>query len=214
MLPRNLSPAANVLRTSASVASASAFVGIDGAALSSLAASVRSKSASSTVQWDESDWHFVSAANPEHTALYVLALDALNFCFWPSERGELQYHHVATALTAVARASEATPEFAFHPRALAALTPDSLAALLRPHLPVPLPALGERCRLLNELGVGLAAFYNSEALELIGAAGGSADKLTFLIASTFSGFRDTCVDPVTGQQLFFYKRAQICVGDL
>ena len=213
MLPPELSPSANVLRTCRGVVSRSVHVTIDSSVLSSFAASL-SKS-SSAIQWDESSWHFTSSTSSENTALYVLTLDALNFCFWPSSKSQLQYEHLATALTKLAEESESTPDsFIFCPEKLASLTPQSLASLVDPLLPVPLPDVAERTRLLNELGIGLITFFGGSALSLIAKADRSADKLAFLIAQTFSGFRDSCVDPSTGRQVFFYKRAQIAVADL
>jgi hypothetical protein len=188
-------------------------VSISDQALSLLAASIHEQTTKSTILWDESSWHYTSASNPEHTALYVLTLDALNFCFWPSDSSKLQYDHIATALKTLAERSETTSSFAFSPENLAALTPSSLSSLLDPLLPVPMPAITERARLLNELGHGLLHSYQGEALNLIAAANNSADALTYLIAQTFSGFRDTCVNS-EGLQCYFYKRAQICVADL
>jgi len=63
------------------------------------------------------------------------------------------------------------------------------------------------------MGDALLLSYGGQALNLIAAASKSADKLTYLIAQSFSGFRDTCVNSA-GNQSYFYKRAQICVADL
>lgn len=52
----------------------------------------------SKVQWDACDWHYCADAvtGGPLTALYVLVLDALNFCFWPTPR--LEYEHLAVGL--------------------------------------------------------------------------------------------------------------------
>ena len=102
-------------------------VGIVRAALSDLADSIsfsmlRSPSGQ-FAEWDEGGWHYTAEGyrmNPrtsgctvdemraERVALYVLALDAVNFCFWPtaSTGGEgenlLEYEHMAIALKGVA----------------------------------------------------------------------------------------------------------------
>lgn len=42
------------------------------------------------VIWDEEGWHYKddAAASGPRTAQYIMVLDALNFCFWPTQ-GEL-----------------------------------------------------------------------------------------------------------------------------
>ena len=150
MLPPSLSPAANVRRTSLLTVASASSVTIYDSALSTLAADIHQQTTASTILWDESDWHFTSPTSPEHTALYVLTLDALNFCFWPSKDGILQYHHIATALKTLAETSS-PDNFAFSAQNLAALTPETLEELLFPLLPVPMPNVKERARLLNEV---------------------------------------------------------------
>jgi hypothetical protein len=34
-------------------------------------------------EWDEEGVHFRDPGDPELTARYLLAVDAINFCFWP-----------------------------------------------------------------------------------------------------------------------------------
>ena len=74
-------------------------------------------SSSEFSDWDEYGWHYigsdeggdgngdVNAVIPrsERVALYVLTLDALNFCFWPtSDRSvKIPYEHLAVALKKV-----------------------------------------------------------------------------------------------------------------
>ena len=75
-----------------------------------------------------------------------------------------------------------------------------------------LPNLSERIRLCNEIGVGLTQKYHGKVMKMIQTARRSADHLVYLITETFPGFRDSAVDD-NGRPLFFYKRAQILVGD-
>ena len=67
--------------------------------------------ADDVVVWDEEGWHyqppvhlFSSEQNirKERIALYILALDAINFCFWPSNDYEYEYVDLATTLTSIA----------------------------------------------------------------------------------------------------------------
>lgn len=75
--------------------------------------------------------------------------------------------------------------------------------------------------MLREVGHCITTKYNSSFLEFFDSAHGNAPALVDLIIKEFPGFRDESVnnvtagDPMTGgQQVFFYKRAQILVGDL
>ena len=211
-LPPSVSPSANVRRTSNIIMSTATYVSIDSNALNTLVKKLESKR--SPTSWDEHGWHYKGA--PEQTALYVLVLDALNFCFWPSENEALQYDHLAVALKKMCEGSEGgddKSDFRFSPARLAAMTVGELRAELDPLLPCAMPAIEERCRLLNELGDGLLLFWEGSALKMIEAANSSADALVHIISRSFPGFRDTCVS-AAGLQCYFYKRAQIAVADL
>ena len=65
---------------------------------------------------------------------------------------------------------------------------------------------------MREIGEGLERAFTVPVVELIRAAEGSAAQLVDLVVRYFPGFRDTSV--YRGRQVFFYKRAQIFVGDL
>ena len=191
-------------------------VSIDATRLSSLALEIASSSTSSPILWDESSWHYTSDGSAEgdaRTAMYVFALDALNFCFWPSEGGVLQYHHIATALKEVALMPDEEGGFALSPARLAAMTPKELELLIGPHLPCALPALSTRCRHLNEVGFALVSIYSSDPLLFLRGCGSSADVLVLNILSSFPSFRDSSVSSC-GTVRPFYKRAQILAADL
>ncbi|KAL4425843.1 hypothetical protein ABPG75_009859 [Micractinium tetrahymenae] len=149
--------------------------------------------------------HFWDPERPELVAQYLLAVDALNFCFWPSEV-ELEYEHLAGGLK---RAVLADPS-ALDAARLAAIDGPGVRVLLGWAAPLPLEA--ERARLLREVGSALLELYGGLAANLVRAAGQSAVQLVRLVTAAFPGFRDHCV--YRGRQLFFYKRAQIFVGDI
>uniref|UniRef100_A0A7S1C0Q1 Queuosine 5'-phosphate N-glycosylase/hydrolase n=1 Tax=Corethron hystrix TaxID=216773 RepID=A0A7S1C0Q1_9STRA len=220
------------------------------------------KKAVDMVEWDECGWHYTGEEiedleeRMERVALYVLALDCINFCFWPdleeeeidtAEKGlvdrdehssdssnekkeeELQYHHMASALASIMARVDANGCPVVTAKSLANIDATTLRSWLSPLLPsvavwserrgctvlVPrLPGLAERARLLSELGNCLLASNGGSALHLLREAKGTADGLVRILTDTFPGFRDTCVDPRTGRQMFLYKRAQIAVADL
>lgn len=156
--------------------------------------------------WDESGWHYDSdaAAGGPITAQYVLVLDALNFCFWPSET-VMEYDTLALALK---HALVADPH-AFDADRLMTMTAAALAALFAPH---DLPNAEERARKLREVGSVLSRSFDGLAYNMIRAASQSAEELVSLVVSSFAGFRDEVV--YESRQIFLYKRAQIFVADV
>lgn len=79
---------------------------------------------------------------------------------------------------------------------------------------VSIPLLESRCRALNELGFTLIGHFDFSAVKLVQSAEYSATALVALLIAHLPAFRDHAIDPVTGSQCFFYKRAQICVADV
>eukprot|EP00284_Hemiselmis_tepida_P002859 CAMPEP_0174946156 /NCGR_PEP_ID=MMETSP1355-20121228/83386_1 /TAXON_ID=464990 /ORGANISM="Hemiselmis tepida, Strain CCMP443" /LENGTH=338 /DNA_ID=CAMNT_0016193565 /DNA_START=202 /DNA_END=1218 /DNA_ORIENTATION=- len=153
-------------------------------------------------EWD-TETHFFDGGDA--TVQYLLVLDALNFCFWPSE-GSWEYDRLAAGLK---RALVADPDCLSASR-LAAVDDASLCSLLGGGDPLPLST--ERVRLVKEVGEVLMDKYDGKAAELVRRAEGSAEKLVGLVTEGFAGFRDHAV--YKGSQVFFYKRAQIFVADV
>ena len=238
-------------------------VGIYSTSLTKLAVKIASQiaaddestpSSSEAIEWDADGWHYTGANFASSTSraenedqlevlLYILALDAINFCFWPTEddtgksactKNMLEYEHLASALRMMAErddvrtedGAESADTYAFSPRNLATMSVESFLSDIQQYLPGPssdggfylIPNASERVRLLNELGHGLITHHDGSATSMlqkcIGPSGKpSAVKLVDAITSTFRGFRDETVD-AKGRQICFYKRAQIAVGDI
>mmetsp|Transcript_49884 Transcript_49884/g.156129 ORF Transcript_49884/g.156129 Transcript_49884/m.156129 type:complete len:208 (+) Transcript_49884:448-1071(+) len=74
-----------------------------------------------------------------------------------------------------------------------------------------MPLMKERTRLLREVGEGLQQ-YDGEAANLVKSAGKSATVLISKVLDLFPGFRDQT--KYKEEEVFFYKRAQIFVGDV
>ena len=157
--------------------------------------------------WDAEGWHYTADASVGGplTAQYMLVLDALNFCFWPSEHG-FEYVHLACALRDALLRDPAV----FDAARLAVVTPAEVASWFPAAFPVPDPET--RAAALNEVGAQLGLHYGGSALRLIHAAAGSAVALVGLVAATFPRFRDEAYH--AGHRVGFYKRAQIFVADV
>ncbi|GAX19808.1 hypothetical protein FisN_11Lh332 [Fistulifera solaris] len=170
------------------------------------------------VTWDQEEWHYSPpqhwSVRNERIALYILALDAVNFCFWPSP-DKYEYCDLAINLTNAAKADHAqqeqTPDtlssdYALSATQLANMTPQRVKQILGAKGKT-IPLLEERCRLWNEVGSVLLQHFQGSAWNLIEKANGSAVQAVNLLVQYFPGFRDyhaSCA---------FLKRAQICVGD-
>ena len=181
----------------------------------------------SKIQWDEEAWHYQpplawnASIRRERIALYILALDAINFCFWPLPGFE--YDNLACSLSEMASQDHAEQEkladdkvsdsFCLSAKSLSQMTPEKMKELFETYDKQSLspPDIETRCRLWNQVGSVLLERFAGSAWSLIESAGGSATKLVQLLIDHFEGFRDFRV--VGDDDLYFLKRAQICVGD-
>lgn len=134
-----------VLPSTADVVEQCSHVAIDDAAIDTLCAThLQSLLLAHPPQFDAS-LHYVAPDDPDRTVQYLLLVDTLNFCFWPTPG--LEYEHLSRGLKAVA---EADPD---------ALTTTRLKALTEQQLtkwfahPGPIPQLPERLRLVHEVCV-------------------------------------------------------------
>jgi hypothetical protein len=153
------------------------------------------------VAWDTI--HHFNDGTPR-TAQYLLVLDSLNFCFWPQPAWD--YNRLALALK---QTMLSEPE-RFTAERLSRVTPTDVRIMLGDSDDIPL--LEQRALLLREIGTVLAARWDGEAANLVQAAQGSGAALVGLITAEFPGFRDHAI--YKGFPVYFYKRAQIAVGDL
>lgn len=221
LLPPALCPCANVRRSCQLILSETDHVKIRTIQLDELAKGIVAQGAAST-EWDADGWHYTASnykgdEQKERIFLYVLALDAINFCFWPhpttNENNSLEYDHLAIALTKVAL-DDCNGVYFFSPQHLATMTPATMEAALKPHLHGHhLPNLPERCRLWRELGHVLQASpFDGSALRMVALSQNDGPRLVNLLIQYLPGFRDEAI--WRGRWVAFYKRAQIAVGDL
>ncbi|MGH2542499.1 MAG: queuosine 5'-phosphate N-glycosylase/hydrolase, partial [Ardenticatenaceae bacterium] len=193
-------PLQSVRDSAAYVAQRAHFVSIREEVIATLAERI-GRGEMPRITWD--DEHHFRDGSPA-TAQYLLVLDALNFCFWPEPSWD--YNRLALALK---QAVLAEPE-RFQAANLARVTEADVRAMLGGSDDIPL--LEQRAALLREVGIVLAQRWEGEAAKLIRAAGQSADTLVALVTAEFPGFRDHAI--YHGWPIYFYKRAQIFVGDL
>lgn len=162
--------------------------------------------------WDAS-LHWASS-DAERTANYILALDALNFCFWGDPKWRIEfrgrtldgYWALAGSMT---RAVEEGLDLG-DPAVMARVTRDDLAHVFRGTGEIPL--LEARVRHLNEAGRVLLDKYQGRFSNLIAECDHRAVRVVRSLAGSFPSFDD--VATYKGHRIRLYKRAQILVVDL
>ena len=199
----------------------------------------RKKERKSWIEWDEENWHYRAShfkgsesQKRERIALYIMALDAINFCFWPSRLGEsnineLEYDTLAVALRHAAEIDEndkvqssgvetivrSSEKYAFSPINLANMTPEKISSLLEPYLNgYYLDNIEERSQLWKEVGLVLIEHFGGSMTELLQKSNKDASHLVEIIFKYFPGFRDEV--QLDNKRITFLKRAQIFVGDI
>lgn len=153
----------------------------------------------------------------EKTIAYFLALDSINFCFWPlpgetrwhieTEEGDLSgYYGLALRLR------QAIEEG--HPLADPFYLRDISEAGLKKILGGrgQLQLLSQRAAILRETGHVLIEHFHGKASELIAASKRSARRLVELLVELFPSFRDAAL--FEGERIPFLKRAQLFASDI
>ena len=135
---------------------------------------------------------------------FVFLVDCTNFCFWPSD---WEYDNLCRAIK---QAMLKKPQYA-EPSFLAdALTFEEFNKDIFDGKVYPLAM--ERFRAFKEVGRVIVDHFNGDFLLILERANNDAETLLEIVVTLFLKFQDHCI--YEGEQVFFYKRAQILVGDL
>ena len=160
-------------------------------------------------------YHFFDGT--ERTVNWVLALDAMNFCFWSEKdqprwrieyKGELLNGYLAEAAALTRAVEEDIPIWDAH--FLSTISDEALAAIFRGEQTIPL--FEQRLQNIRQVGRVLLERYDGQFTNAIEQADGSAVKLATLLAKHFPSFNDVAL--YRTHTVRFLKRAQICVADL
>ena len=164
--------------------------------------------------WYE-QYHFHDGT--ERTVNWILALDAMNFCFWAEKdqprwsieyQGETLNGYLAEA-AALKRAIEENIPL-WDAEYLSTISYEELAHIFRGEQTIPL--LEQRLHNVREVGRVLLERYNGQFVNAIEQTGQNAVKLVLLLAQNFPSFNDVVL--YRNRLVRFFKRAQICVADL
>lgn len=162
--------------------------------------------------WDY-DIHYADRDSPEKTAQYILILDSLNFCFWPSEwrvewKGKTYHGYKALAASLTRAIEEGIP--ILDADYLENITVNELRYILRGEGEASM--IEQRVNHLQEVGRVLNLKYNGLFKNLIESVNGSGVELALKIADEFSSFSDYA--DYKNRRVAILKRAQITVADL
>ena len=153
-------------------------------------------------KWSES--HFDATSVPFETLLrYLFVIDTLNYCFWPNEGFE--YFSLAKNLYLTLKENK---DF-FEIENLVKMTPEQLKENI---FKCDFCLLNERARMIREVFTIIKNEYNGLCYNFVKECNKDATKLAKKIIDSFWCFRDEAI--YNGEQIFFYKRAQILVSDI
>ncbi len=161
-------------------------------------------------------YHFFDGTH--RSANWLLALDAVNFSFWsedPKERWEVEYQGARLdgyrALAASLTRAVADGNRLWDAEWLAKMEQGDIYRIFRGKGLIPL--IADRLNNLREVGQVLIERYRGQFINAISAAQAKgAASLVELLAKEFASFND--VARYDGEEVHFYKRAQLLVSDL
>ncbi|KAL4445457.1 hypothetical protein ABPG74_004531 [Tetrahymena malaccensis] len=157
------------------------------------------------IEFDEYSCHYNEFKSPESIVDYIFVLDTLNFCFWPCEV-EFEYDDLAAGVKSIIIEN---PEL-LKPKNIINIERDFVKQKIFKGIEFPL--LDERVRLLKEIGVRTLEYFDGEFVNVVKRANHSAVKMLDLLSSFYNNFQDVAI--YRGEQICFYKRSQIMIGDL
>ena len=153
-------------------------------------------------RWSES--HFDATSVPLETLLrYIFTIDTLNYCFWPNEGFE--YYSLAKNLYETLKKDKTF----FDIENLIKITPEQLKENI---FKCDFNLINERTRMIKEVFTIIKYDYQGSCINFVKECNKDATKLVKKIIDEFCCFRDHAI--YNGEQIFFYKRAQILVSDI
>ena len=195
-------PCTYVKESTAKIIPQMEHVKIDGESLKNFVTTLlKDKNALKYPKWSES--HFDATSVPLETLLrYLFVIDTLNYCFWPNEGYE--YFSLAKNLYNTLKENK---DF-FEIENLEKMTPEQLKENI---FKCDFCLLNERARMIREVFTIISKEYNGLCTNFVKECNKDATKFAKNIIDKFWCFRDQAI--YNGEQIFFYKRAQILVSD-
>jgi hypothetical protein len=157
-------------------------------------------------KFSESSGHPNSDELPFEDSLgFCFVMDTINFCFWPNS---FEYDDLVSNI----KNSMMTNPGVFSPEGILKMTAEEFGGIVFKGLTDNLNQIPERFRLLQEMASVVQNKYKGSYSQFVLESGYDSDCLLDMVIREIPGFQDHGV--YKGKQVFFYKRAQILVGDL
>lgn len=170
---------------------------------------------------DPVEKHFGHANTLEKIVQLIFLEDTVNFCFW-EEKGKEKWKiewpkgHLTSggwySLGACFQRAMSNKIPVLDAEYMSEITEKQTEDLFEGVNNIKIPLLKERQRALQESGRVLAEKYDGQFINLLETANFDAINIIELILKDFSFFRDLL--NIQGRNIYFLKRAQICVQDL
>ena len=143
--------------------------------------------------------------NFEDSVGFCFLIDSINFCFWPNS---FEYEHLVTNIKEAMKQQKGI----FSPQNILQIKEEVFRNTVFKDLTDNLNQIPERFRLLQEMAGVIVNKFNGKYSDLVLASNYDSDTMLDIIVSNMTGFQDHGV--YKGKQVFYYKRAQILVGDI
>ncbi|KAF8776882.1 queuosine salvage protein-like [Argiope bruennichi] len=173
-------------------------------------------------QFTITGWWKSHELNPQSSSPFALdwvfLADTLNFSFW-AEKGKAYkitfngktYTGYWSLCAAMNRAMQEGYDIT-SPAYYASISLNELSHIFRSDTGVEVPLLKERHKILQETGKCLVEKFNGTFSTCVAMANNNAQNLLKIVLDNFPSYRD--VATFDGQNVTFYKRAQILIADI
>jgi len=164
---------------------------------------------------------FRTTGSEEKVVQLSFVEDVLNFCFWPDKnkpKWTVEWPKSGAAsggwygLVACFERGLAEGASILDAGYLASISADDARHFLRGVGDIEIPLFRERIENLREAGKVLAEKFGGQFINAVESSDYDAVKIARLVIENFSSFRD--ISHLDGQEIKFFKRAQICPKDL
>ncbi len=164
--------------------------------------------------WMDDMPYNISKLNNYDKLNFLLVFNCNSFCYWGNPKWTISYKGKEFdgawgMLASIGKAVDNKKPI-LYPRYLAKISEEDFGKILEGNCEIPL--FQERLKILREIGQVLNKKYEGEFRNLVRAAKGDVVKLVKLIVKEFPSFNDYAI--YKGKKVYFYKRAQLLVGDI
>jgi hypothetical protein len=207
----------NILTSTKSVLQKSRFVTINESGIDELAKKVK-------IQLDKglesAEEGFCATGNYMKDVQLIFLQSVVNFCFWAEKdkpKWQVEWPKGTSMSGAYGMIASFKRALVENPNVLNAdylisLSKKDVENLFRSNNGTEIPLLDKRLENLKEAGDVLKKKYDGEFINALEEADFDAIKIAKILVKDFPSFNDKAI--VEGNEVFFFKRAQICPNDL